>query len=56
MWNFVAFLRDCWITLSNILDAYVFDIVGMNITLLDMLVGLLAMAIVMAVFWKGGRA
>lgn len=56
MWEFIVFLRDKITDISSLLDSYSFVIVGMQISIFDMLIGILCTAFVVAVFWKGARA
>lgn len=56
MWSFILWIRDSFISLSTMLNAFHFNIAGMSISLLDIMIGFLAMGIVISVFWKGARS
>lgn len=53
MIQFVVFLRDGIQNIGDLLNHYTFDIAGLNVSILDLLIGNLAMGIIIAVFWKG---
>lgn len=55
MWSFILFLRDRLVDITDMLERYHFNISGMDISLLDMLIGIIAMGIIISVFWKGAR-
>lgn len=56
MWEFILFLRDFFVSFTAVIDTVVFDIAGMNITLFEMLLGVIGMGFVVSVFWKGARS
>lgn len=55
MWSFVIFIRDRLVQIADVLDRYHFNIAGLDVSLFEMLIGIVAMGIVIAVFWKGAR-
>lgn len=56
MWSFILWIRDSLVSLSTMLNAFNFNISGMSISLLDIMVGFIAIGIVISVFWKGARS
>lgn len=56
MWEFIIFFRDCIADITGMLDSAVFDIGGIDASLFDLLIGLIALGIVISIFWKGSRA
>lgn len=56
MWEFLVFFRDCIVQITDMLDDVIFDIGGVNATLLDLFLGFIALGIVISLFWKGSRA
>lgn len=53
MWNWVLFLRDKIAAITDMLDRFNFSIAGMTISIFDLLFGLIAMSIIISIFWKG---
>lgn len=56
MYEFFIFIRDVFVGFIDLLDSYSFNIAGMNTSLFEIMFGLLALGIIISVFWKGGRA
>lgn len=55
MWNFVIFLRDRFADITDMLNSFDFNIAGMSVSIFDLLFGLIAMSIIITIFWKGIR-
>lgn len=55
MWNWILFLRDRVVDITDILNSYYFDIAGISVSILDLIIGFILMGIVLSVFWKGAR-
>lgn len=55
MWNWILFLRDKIANVTDMLDSFNFIIAGMTISIFDILFGLIAMSIIISIFWKGVR-
>lgn len=56
MQEFAVWLGQAWSRVFGMLDHVTFNVGGTTVSYLDILVGLLCLAIVCAVFWKGARA
>lgn len=55
MWEFVKFLRDRIADITDMLDSFDFVIAGMTVSIFDIFFGLIAMSIIITIFWKGIR-
>lgn len=55
MWNWILFLRDRVVDITDMLNSYNFDIAGISVSILDLIIGFVLMGIVLSVFWKGAR-
>lgn len=55
MWDFIIFLRDRIADLTDMLDSFDFVIAGMTVSIFDIFFGLVAMSIIITIFWKGIR-
>lgn len=55
MWLFFKFFRDKIADITDMLDRFTFDIAGMTVSIFDLLFGLIAMSIIISLFWKGVR-
>ena len=55
MWEFIIWYRDRFYDVSRLLDSIVFDIAGIKVSLLGLLLAFLVVGIGISVFWKGGR-
>lgn len=55
MWEFVLWLKNAFNALVNTFNAYHFSFGGIDVTLYEIMLGLLCMSIVISVFWKGAR-
>lgn len=55
MWDFVLFLKNALLRLAAVFDQFSFNLGGINFTLLEIFLGLIAFAMVVSVFWKGAR-
>lgn len=55
MFDFVLWLKNAFNTLVNTFNAYHFSFAGMDVTLYEIMLGLLCTSIVISVFWKGAR-
>ena len=61
MFEFVSFIRSAIYGIYNTLDQVYFTVldsmgVNLNVSLADLLVGLICMGLIISVFWKGARA
>lgn len=56
MYDFFELLRDFYGDIFSALDYHIFLFDGMPVTLYDILLGFIIVAIVISVFWKGARA
>ena len=56
MYQFIEFLRKSLADLASLLHDYHFDIGGLDVSLLELFLGFLAIGFVISVFWKGARA
>ena len=55
MYDFILFFRDMIARITGMLDIFSFNFGGINVTILDLFIGLLALGFVISVFWKGAR-
>lgn len=55
MSEFITFLKDQLIDISNMLDMFSFDIFGVTVSIFELLLGFLVMSIIICLFWKGAR-
>lgn len=55
MWSFIKFFRDGIIDITSMLDSFYFDIAGLSVSIFDVFFGLIAMSIIISIFWKGVR-
>lgn len=55
MFEFVKFFRDCIADITDMLNAYTFEIAGMTVSIFDLLFGFVAISIIISIFWKGVR-
>lgn len=55
MWDFVLWLKNAFNLLVITFNAYHFSFGGIDVTLYEIMLGLLCMSIVISVFWKGAR-
>lgn len=55
MWNFILFFRDKIADITDMLNSYTFVIAGMTVSIFDVFFGLIAMSIIITIFWKGIR-
>ena len=55
MWMFFRFFRDKIADITDMLDSFTFDFAGMTVSIFDLLFGLIAMSIIISLFWKGVR-
>lgn len=56
MWDFILWFRDAWILIIGMLNTHLFSFGGISVSLLEILLGLLALALIISIFWKGARA
>lgn len=56
MLDLVIFFRDALIDVGSMLNGYTFPIGGITVSLLDIFIGLIAMGIIITVFWKGAHS
>lgn len=55
MWEFIKFFRDGIAQITDMLDDFDFVIAGMTVSIFDLLFGLIAMSMIISIFWKGIR-
>lgn len=55
MWSFVVFVKDSIVGIADLLDRVMFNVKGVNISLFDIMLGLIVTGFIIAVFWKGAR-
>lgn len=56
MYKFIELVRNFYGAVFNVLDTYLFEFDGMSVSIMDILLGFIIVAIVISVFWKGARA
>lgn len=56
MLELLRFFRDALIDVGSLLNGYTFPIGGITVSLLDIFIGLIAMGIIISVFWKGAQS
>lgn len=52
---FFKWMRDRFVDTSVLLDQVKFELAGIEVSYLDILIGFIAFGLVLAVFWKGAR-
>lgn len=55
MWQWILFLRDRVVQVTDMLNSFSFEIADISVSLLDLIIGFIIMGIVISVFWKGAR-
>ena len=55
MWDFIVWLKDGLVSIVNLFSRYEFDIAGVNVSILELFIGFIAMGIIITVFWKGAH-
>lgn len=56
MFEFLDFVVNGIERIGSLLNQYKFYVAGINVSILDLLIGFIVLAIIIAVFWKGARA
>lgn len=55
MWEFIVWLKDGIVSIVDLFASYSFDIGGVNVSIIELFLGLIAMGIIITVFWKGAH-
>lgn len=55
MWQWILFLRDRVVDVTDVLNSFSFEIANISVSILDLLIGFILMGIILSVFWKGAR-
>lgn len=55
MMQFITWFINGFEDIGNLLNNYTFPIGALNVSILDILIGFIALALVIAVFWKGAH-
>lgn len=56
MYEFVVFLADYIEEIGKLFHFYKFNIAGIQVSLLQLLIGIICLSFVISIFWKGARA
>ena len=55
MWDWILFLRDRIVDITDLLNSFHFEIANISVSILDLILGFLFMGMIISIFWKGAR-
>lgn len=55
MYQFFVLLSDFFKSILNLFNSTSFNIAGINVSYLDIVIALISLSIIVSVFWKGAR-